>query len=279
MRPIGSMIEFKQIIGRGTRIYDGKDYFTIYDFVKAHHFFRDPEWDGEPEEVTTPKPGVVVGPSPEPLEGLVKDAPEPPPAKIVVKLADGKARTIQSMVQTTFWDPSGTPMTALEFLESLFGALPEFFKTEDDLRTIWSLPDTRKALLAGLADKGFGADALSEMQRVIDAENSDIFDVLAYVAFALDPLTRMKRAADARGQVHLRYTDRQQAFIDFVLDHYTKEGVGELDGDKLAPLLKLRYKNAISDALADLGDPDQIRGLFIGFQRYLYEPRATLATS
>jgi type I restriction enzyme R subunit len=167
----------------------------------------------------------------------------------VVKLADGKARTIQSMVQTTFWDPSGTPMTALEFLESLFGALPEFFKTEDDLRAIWSVPDTRKALLAGLADKGFGADALSEMQRVIDAENSDIFDVLAYVAFALDPLTRVKRAADARGQVHPAiYTDRQQAFIDFVLDHYTKEGVGELDGDKLAPLLKLRYKNAISDA-------------------------------
>jgi type I restriction enzyme R subunit len=109
------------------------------------------------------------------------------------------------------------------------------------------------------------------MQRVIDAENSDIFDVLAYVAFALDPLTRVKRAADARGQVHLRYTERQQAFIDFVLNHYTKEGVGELDGDKLAPLLKLRYKNAISDALADLGDTEQIRSLFVGFQRYLYE--------
>jgi hypothetical protein len=144
---------------------------------------------------------------------------------------------------------------------------------------IWSVPDTRKALLAGLADKGFGADALSEMQRVIDAENSDIFDVLAYVAFALDPLTRVKRAADAKGEIRVRYTDRQQAFLDFVLDHYTKEGVGELDGDKLAPLLKLRYKNAISDALADLGDPDQIRGLFIGFQRYLYEARATSATT
>jgi type I restriction enzyme R subunit len=154
-----------------------------------------------------------------------------------------------------------------------------FFKTEDDLRAIWSVPDTRKALLAGLADKGFGADALSEMQRVIDAENSDIFDVLAYVAFALDPLTRARRASDARGQVHQRYTDRQQAFVDFVLDHYTKEGVGELDGDKLAPLLKLRYKNAISDALADLGDAQQIRALFTGFQRYLYEPGERLAAS
>jgi EcoEI R protein C-terminal. len=169
-------------------------------------------------------------------------------------------------------------MTALEFLVSLFGALPEFFKTGDDLRAIWSVPDTRKALLAGLADKGFGADALAEMQRVIDAENSDIFDVLAYVAFALDPLTRVKRAADARGQVHLRYTDRRRAFLDFVLDHYTKEGVGELDADNLAPLLKLRYR-AISDAVPDLGNAEQIRGLFIGFQRYLYEAGERLAAS
>jgi type I restriction enzyme R subunit len=272
MRPINSMIEFKQIIGRGTRIYDGKDYFTIYDFVKAHHFFSDPEWDGEPEEVTSPKVGVAAGPSPEPTDHEPPEGVEPPPAKIVVRLADGNERTIQSMVQTTFWDPSGKPMSATEFLESLFGALPAFFKREEDLRAIWSVPDTRKALLAGLADKGFGTDALSEMQRVIDAENSDIFDVLAYVAFALQPLTRVRRAADARDRVRLRYTDKQQAFIDFVLAQYTKEGVGELDGDKLAPLLKLRYKNAIADATFDLGRPDEIRGLFIGFQRYLYEP-------
>jgi type I restriction enzyme R subunit len=273
MRPINSMIEFKQIIGRGTRIYDGKDYFTIYDFVKAYHFFNDPEWDGEPMEVSTPLPGVVIGPSPEPFGREVVEGVEPPPAKIVVRLADGKDRTIQSMVQTTFWDPSGMPMSAADFVKSLFGALPEFFTSEEDLRTIWSVPDTRKALLAGLADKGFGPDALSEMQRVIDAENSDIFDVLAYVAYAMQPLTRVTRAAEARDQIQLRYTDRQQAFIDFVLDQYTKEGVGELDGEKLAPLLRLRYRNAIADATADLGSPGEIRGLFVGFQRYLYENR------
>jgi type I restriction enzyme R subunit len=276
MRPINSMIEFKQIIGRGTRLYDGKDYFTIYDFVKAHHHFSDPEWDGEPEEVTTPKPGVVVGPVVEPVDGEPPEDVEPTtPAKIVVKLADGKARTIQSMVQTTFWDPSGMPMTATEFLKSLFGALPDFFKNEGELRAIWSVPDTRKGLLAGLADKGFTADALAEMQRVIDAENSDVYDVLAYVAFALEPLTREARADDARAQVRRRYTDRQLAFLDFVLAQYTKEGVGELDAEKLGPLLKLKYK-AISDATAELGEPTQIRDLFVGFQRYLYEPVAAL---
>ncbi len=278
MRPINSLIEFKQIIGRGTRLYENKDYFTIYDFVEAHHHFGDPEWDGEPEEVTTTKGGIVAGPSPEPPITDPDEPPKPPPAKIVVKLADGKERTIQSMVQTTFWDPSGKPMSAAEFLKSLFGALPDFFKTEAELRALWSLPDTRKALLAGLAERDFDADALAEMQRVIDAESSDIFDVLAYVAFALPTLTREQRAAAARGRTAGQYTEPQRAFIDFVLGQYTKEGVGELDGDKLAPLLRLKYK-AIADATTVLGDPAQIRGLFIGFQHYLYEPTGAPAAA
>ncbi|MBA2383026.1 MAG: DEAD/DEAH box helicase family protein [Chloroflexi bacterium] len=271
MRPVNTMIEFKQIVGRGTRIYEGKDHFTIYDFVKAHNFFSDPEWDGEPEEVTEPTIGIIAGPSPEPAAGVVPKVVEPAPDRAVVKLADGKERTIQSMVQTSFWDPSGTPMTAAEFLVSLFGALPAFFENEAGLRAIWSLPATRKALLAGLAEKGFGPDAHWEMQRVIDAQGSDVYDVLAYVAFALQPLTRVARAGGARAAIRHRYTDRQQAFLDFVLDQYTREGVGELDADKLAPLLRLKYK-AITDATAELGDPTLIRDLFVGFQRYLYEP-------
>jgi type I restriction enzyme, R subunit len=127
MRPINSMIEFKQIIGRGTRLYDGKDYFTIYDFVKAHHHFNDPEWDGEPlePEPKEPRPAPVpgapvppVGPDPEPT---------PPRSRVKVKLADGKARNIQHMMCTTFWHPDGTPMSAQQFMEMLFGTLPEFF--------------------------------------------------------------------------------------------------------------------------------------------------------
>lgn len=274
MRPINSIIEFKQIIGRGTRLYDGKDYFTIYDFVRAHVHFSDPEWDGEPEDVTTAKPGVVVGPTVEPAPGESAESVDTVSlARVIVRLADGKARTIQSMVQTTFWDPSGKPMTATEFLTSLYGALPDFFRSEDDLRAIWSMPDTRRGLLSGLAERGFGKDALAEMQRVIDAQNSDLYDVLTYVAFALEPMTRVARAEEARAEVRRRYTDRQQAFIDFVLGQYTKEGVGELDADKLGPLLRLKYR-AIADATADLGDPAHIRDLFIGFQQYLYQPVA-----
>ncbi len=103
-----------------------------------------------------------------------------------MQLADGKARTIQHMIVTTFWHPDGTPMTAQQFMELLFGKLPEFFKTEDELRELWSAPATRADLLRRLTEKGFGSQQLAEMQRIIDAENSDLFDVLAYVAYALE---------------------------------------------------------------------------------------------
>jgi type I restriction enzyme R subunit len=89
-------------------------------------------------------------------------------------------------------------MSAHQFMELLFGKLPEFFKNEDELRTIWSAPDTRKKLLQGLSEKGFGRDQLAEMQKIIDAEKSDLFDVLAHVAYAIPPLTRAERAATAK---------------------------------------------------------------------------------
>lgn len=193
--------------------------------------------------------------------------------KVKVTLADGKARTIQHMMVTTFWHPDGTPMSAQQFLELLFGKLPEFFKDEAELRAIWSQPDTRAKLLQGLSDKGFGHEQMAEMQRIIDAENSDLFDVLAHVAYALAPLTREERASRARAEISVHFTGKQQAFLDFVLAQYIKVGVEELAQDKLSPLLKLRYHNAIADAVADLGKPEEIGRVFAGFQKYLYQPQ------
>jgi len=293
MRPIKTMIEFKQIIGRGTRLYDGKDYFTIYDFVKAYRHFSDPEWDGEPLE---PEPCSKCGsypcqcvkPDPQPCTTCGKrpcECPKEPCAicgqrpcvckkKARVKLADGKERSIQHMVSTTFWHPDGTPMSAQQFMELLFGKLPEFFKNEAELRTLWSAPDTRKKLLEGLADKGFGHEQLAEMQKIIDAEKSDLFDVLAYVAYALPTLTREERAGHAKVAISANFNSKQQAFLDFVLAHYVGVGVEELDQDKLTPLLRLKYHNSIQDALADLGQAEEIGQVFAGFQKYLYQPAA-----
>ena len=278
LRPVNSMIEFKQIIGRGTRLFDGKEYFTIYDFVKAHHHFSDPEWDGEPQEPEPVGPGQAL-PPPEPPEpndpnGDDDTSGQPQRQKARIKLGDGKERSIQHMMVTTFWHPDGTPMSSQQFLELLYGKLPEFVKDEAELRELWSSPDTRRKLLQGLAEKGFGAAQLAEMQMIINAANSDLFDVLAHVAYALQPIPREERAAHARLYIHSKCTSKQQLFLNFVLQHYVTLGVQELALEKLTPLLQLRYQNSIADAVADLGRPEDIGQLFSGFQRYLYEASA-----
>ena len=275
LRPVNSMIEFKQIIGRGTRLFDGKEYFTIYDFVKAHHHFSDPEWDGEPQEPEPVGPGQAL-PPPEPPEPKVPDGDDdtsgqPQRQKARIKLGDGKERSIQHMMVTSFWHPDGTPMSSQQFLELLYGKLPEFVKDEAELRELWSSPDTRRKLLQGLEEKGFGAAQLAEMQMIINAANSDLFDVLAHVAYALQPIPREERAAHARLYIHSKCTSKQQLFLNFVLQHYVTLGVQELALEKLTPLLQLRYQNSIADAVADLGRPEDIGQLFSGFQRYLYE--------
>ncbi len=276
MRPIRSMIEFKQIIGRGTRLYEGKDYFTIYDFVKAYEHFNDPEWDGEP---VAPEPAIVgcprgpggFGEPPQPPLDPPEDEGQRRPTRIVIKLADGKERTIQSMTATMFYGPDGKPVSAAQFVERLFGELPELFKDEDKLVQLWSEPATRKALLETLSEKGFGAAALKEMAEVINAEKSDVFDVLAYVAFAKPPVTRQDRVETRKPAILSNYDERLQAFLDFVLHQYVSLGVSELDDAKLSTLLDLKYGHT-SDAIAHLGSAAAIRDAFIGFQRHLYAP-------
>jgi type I restriction enzyme R subunit len=292
LRPINSMIEFKQIIGRGTRLFDGKDYFTIYDFVRAHHHFSDPEWDGEPEQPETPNPRpnpqpcAVCGqspcicarePEPEPCEvcGYVMCRCDNPPRRMVkVILADGKVRQFQHMISTSFWSPDGRPISAEEFLRSLFGTLPELFKSEDELRDIWSKPDTRKKLLQELSEKGFTKQQLQEFQKILNAENSDLYDVLAYIAFHSDMVARSERADKAKIQLS-NYDPKQQEFLNFVLGQYVKQGVDELDDTKIGDLLVLKY-HAIADAKKELGDIGSIRNTFIGFQTYLYNNRVAI---
>lgn len=293
LRPVNSMIEFKQIIGRGTRLFDGKSYFTIYDYVKAHQHFVDPEWDGEPvEEEACPKCGTrpCACPPAEPCPECRLSpcaCPKEPcevcghapcrcerKAKVRIKLADGKERDIQHMMATTFWHPDGTPMSAQQFMESLFGRLPEFFQNEAELRMLWSVPETRTRLLEGLAEKGFGRDQLAEMQKIINAEKSDLFDVLAYVAYTLPPLTREDRASKAKVAISTQFNSKQQVFLDFVLSHYVAVGVEELEQTKLTPLLRLKYRNSMADAVAELGKAEQIKELFLGFQTLLYSDQA-----
>jgi len=276
MRPVNSMIEFKQIIGRGTRLYDGKDYFTIYDFVKAHHLFNDPEWDGEPIE---PAGGDDAGGGGE--EGGGEDggddggAGEEKPSKLIIKLADGKERQIQFMTATNFVGADGRLLSAAQFLQLLYDTLvlPEYLKDEDQLREIWSDPATRKHLLGRLEDAGFGRENLAQIQTIIAAENSDLFDVLQFVAYNKPTMTRAERVEASISDIHGELDPRQQEFVDFIMTQYVQLGVDELDREKLPQLIEVKYGN-LNDGLDKIGGINKAMAAFLGSQRRLYEPRA-----
>jgi type I restriction enzyme R subunit len=264
LRTINSMVEFKQIIGRGTRLFEDKEYFTVYDFVKAHHLFSDPEWDGDPvpPEPVEPKPPRPPKKEVEPVER---------PEKIRIQLGEGRVREFEFMMTTTFWGPDGQQLTVEQFLNNLFGELPSFYQSEEDLRRIWSDPLTRSELLTKLGEHGFSLVDLGKIQELISATESDLYDVLAYISFAAPKKTREKRASSARRRVAVQFSDRTRDFIDFVLDHYVTEGVEELDPLKLPQLLELKY-GGVNDALTAIGvNADGVRDAFFDFQKFLYE--------
>ncbi|PCJ18926.1 MAG: restriction endonuclease subunit R [Candidatus Cloacimonadota bacterium] len=283
LRPVKSMIEFKQIVGRGTRLFDGKDYFTVYDFVKAHEHFNDPDWDGEPlePEITTPKAKIncsICDKKPCICEKEIKICEECKNDPCVcdtkkthiirVKLADNTVRELDSMVKTTFWDPSGKPISASNFMDKLFKDLPNLFKNEAELRKLWSLPDTRKKLLQELSDRGYANAQLDDLRKMIHGEDSDLYDILNYIAYHKTLVPRIDRSKQAKIHLHT-YNKNQQDFLNFVLKQYVKEGVNELDLSKLPSLLELKYKS-LSDAKQELGEVKKIRELFVEFQEYLY---------
>ena len=292
MREVGQMIEFKQIIGRGTRLFEGKDFFTIYDFVDAYQNFLDPEWDGDPIEPEAcygcgecpcvcekmpSKSCKKCGQSPcVCVKGTCEGCEQSPCVcikKVKIELADGKAREIQYMLTTSFWGAGGELISATEFLQNLFGELPNFFKDEEELREIWGHPSTRQDLLQKLEVAGFGKQQLNSLKKLINAENSDLFDVLEYVFNSdFQLMTRQERVSEARAKILFSLNEVQQEFIEFVLSKYIESGVEELKRSQLSTLLTIKYQS-LEDAKEVLGEIEDIVPLFVDFQKYLYQAK------
>ena len=273
MRPVNSMIEFKQIIGRGTRLFEGKHFFTIIDFVNAYHLFNDAEWDGEPLE---PEPTRGQQGTREPdssYTGEQGGGSEEETAKerrVRIRLSDGKVREIQSMRSTLFY-VDGKPISAEEFLQRIFNTLnlPEFFGTEQKLRELWASPITRRELLKRLDEHGCGKDELVKLQEMIEAAHSDLFDVLEYISYAKKPISRKERVEQAQGNIYNLLNAEQRDFVKFVLNNYVQDGVDELDIGKLSTSINSKY-GSISEATRHLGTTEEIRRLFVEFQQSLY---------
>ena len=199
------------------------------------------------------------------------DDPPPTSEKIVIKLSDGKTREIKHVSSVMYWSPEGKPITAREFVEQMFDDLPRFFENEDQLRDIWSTPDTRQKLLANLAEAGYDDEKLDGMKELIDAKDSDVYDVLAYVAYQAETRTRSERVSIASSSIRQAFADpKQLEFIDFILDKYIEDGVNELATTNIKSLATLKY-DSVTDAARVLGSASVIKETFVGFQKYLYQ--------
>jgi type I restriction enzyme R subunit len=272
VRNINSMVEFKQIVGRGTRIFEGKDYFTIIDYTGATNNFYDEEWDGvaeDQEQITKP------------IKKTTSSTPkvsEPNPnykkkEKVVVNLAKGRKVEIID-IDTRYVGADGTPLNAEEFLKQLVGSLPSLYKDVEQLRTIWANPSERALLFAELEMAGFGTNNLKDLKSMMNAEGSDIFDVLAYLSFNTPMKTRKERVSRVNGneQVFAVYSDyRAIDFLKFILMRYEADGVEELGEDKIGDLIKLSELGSIQDAKNVFGGLHQLKQAYYQLQENIYQ--------
>ena len=304
MRPVPNMIEFKQIIGRGTRLFDDKYYFTIYDFVGAHKKFYDEEWDNPnpvcpicekyPCECAAHPKCPVCGKWPCECKRPPRLCPVcgrspcicPPKVcpicgnlpctcpKDIIEIEIGKGR--KAKIKKDFnWEErimfDGKLITLKEFVNVLVDndTLPKFFKDDEDLRSQWQTPETRKALLEKMEHDGFSLDKLLKVQEMLNYEKCDLLDVLEYLAYQTTPIEREQRVAISRSEITADLNEHQTAFVNFVLDQYIQQGYTELSMENLPELIKLKY-GTINDAKAELGSLGEINKVFVGFQKGLY---------
>jgi type I restriction enzyme R subunit len=271
--PIKSMTEFKQIIGRGTRVFEGKDFFTIIDFVGATNLFYDSRWDGEAEPIETPPP------KPKPTDsgsgeddttcgGGKIEPPIPPKGKVTIDIKGKKLKVIN--IETTYVGDDGRPLKTDEYLELLIGILGKFYNDEQGLRDIWSNPSHRKDLLNKLKEMNIDESQLEDLKEIFEAVNSDIYDVLAHLSFNLDIKTRNERAIAVENSSFIEkyHNEKAKDFIEFILEKYIKYGFKELEENKLSTLIEQSGFDK-KDLMASFGE-FKIRDEYFGLQREIY---------
>ena len=281
-RSIGSMVEFKQIVGRGTRVFDGKDYFNILDFRGATNRFYDSDWDGDPIDIDTPtEPPKAKEPPPPPYGGTSPEGGEsgtggdgdPPRETLTVKLSDARELKVID-VEIRYIDENGRPLTAQQFVERLMFKLPGLFKSIDELRQTWSDPDQREQLIQKLGETGFDAEQIATLRRMFAAEACDLYDLLAFLAFEQPMETRRQRAEATReNQAFFGQYKQKPAkdFLHFVLNRYEESGVSELARDRIPGLIELSGLGTVRDASRAFGgSPNNVLAAFKQLQHQLY---------
>lgn len=250
---VESIIEFKQMIGRGTRIHEptGKLWFTIMDFKKATERFADPDFDGEPLVVYEPDSGGTPVP-PDPPEDIISDPPIEPEGRIRYVISGVEVLVVAERVQ--FYSSDGRLVTE-SLRDYTRDSVHATFASLDDFLRRWSSADRKKVVLDELAEHGVMFDQLREML----GRNLDPFDLVCHVAFDRPPLTRRERAdAVKKRDVFTKYGETARAVLDALLAKYADEGV--LPDD--ASVLRV-------SPFSQLGTPVELVKAFGGREGYL----------
>ena len=267
--PIKSMTEFKQIIGRGTRVFEGKDFFTIIDFVGATNLFYDPQWDGDNLSETAPKIEKVNVDSRDGTEVETKEK-KAKNEKVIIDIKSKKLKVIN--IETSYVGVDGIPLKTDEYLKLLIGILGEFYNDEEKLREIWSNPTNRKEMLNRLRDMNIDESQLNDLKVIFEAEDSDIYDILSHISFNLDIKTRSERVMAVENSVFVEklHNEKAKYFIEFILERYKKDGVKELDEDKLGKLVDLSGLGSVREVADNFGGIAEMRSEYFELQREIY---------
>lgn len=262
---IQSMTEFKQIIGRGTRINEdyNKFFFTIMDFKKATELFADPDFDGEPVVIYNPKPGGSPVP-PDDIDGGIDIPPDNggeentggngSDTSIIKKfyVANVPVSIIAERVQ--YFDANGKLITE-SLKDYTKKALEKEFTSLNDFLTKWSDADKKKIIIDELANEGVFFEALAEEI----GKDLDPFDIICHVAWDKPPLSRKERAEQVKKRNYFtKYGEQAQKVINALLDKYADEGVEPIEETKILTI----------QPFTDYGTPIEIIKIFGGKAQY-----------
>lgn len=277
--PIKSMTEFKQIIGRGTRVFEGKDFFTIMDFVGATNLFYDDRWDGVAEEIKTESVENNDYETNTKTHDNVSDVDnkygqnqdKKSNEKVIIDIKGKKLKVIN--IETTYVGMDGIPLKTEDYLELLIGVLGRLYNDEDGLRSIWSNPSNRKEMLHKLREMHIDEEQLDDLKLIFEAEDSDIYDILTHISFNLEIKTRSERVIHVENSkfVEKFHNEKAKEFIEFILNRYEKDGVKELDEDKLGKLVDLSGLGSVREVADNFGGITQMRDEYFELQKEIYK--------
>ncbi|EAI5529346.1 EcoAI/FtnUII family type I restriction enzme subunit R [Campylobacter lari] len=262
---IGSIIEFKQIIGRGTRVYEGKDFFTILDFTGVTRLFYDPKWDGEQikdEEKTEVKTIQNKREQSSPKETIKQK-------EVTVHLKGTKLKVLD--ITTSYIGDSDKPLSTKEFLEFLVGKLAEFYNDETRLREIWSNQASRKEFLQKLEKDRISEQVLEELTVIFEQKDCDVYDVLAHLSFNSEIKTRHERVLNVKNSAFLKRFQKEKALklVEFLLDRYQEYGIKDFDSG-LKTLIDLSSLGSVKELVGEFEGMENLKQCIDDLQREIY---------